>query len=163
MSSRPPQRILVADDHPDAADATAALLRLDGFEALAAYDGLQALQLARSFKPDLVILDIDMPGMDGYKTARALRQEQAAGSPLVLIAHTGRTQPSDQREALAAGFDHHVPKPLRDGSLGDVVRAWLPPPPAAEERPARAAEPGTGTGASAGMPPTTARHPGRLA
>lgn len=120
-----PRRILVADDYPDAADITVELLRLAGYEAVSAYDGLQALEVARTFRPDLIILDIDMPVMDGYATARALRRAQAPGDRLVLIAHTGRTAPSDERDAAEAGFDRQVKKPLIGQELCDLVAACL--------------------------------------
>lgn len=119
------RKIIVADDYPDAADTMVELLRLAGYEAASAYDGQQALELARTFRPDLVILDIDMPVLDGYATARAFRKEQAPGSRVVLIAYTARTQPSDERDALEAGFDRHVKKPLIGQELCDLIDAYL--------------------------------------
>jgi len=101
------------------------LLRLAGYDAAAAYDGLQAIETARAFKPDLAILDIDMPGMNGYETARRLRQEQRTGSRLVLVAHTGRTMPSDVQLAREAGFDRHLAKPLVGTQLCELVAAFL--------------------------------------
>jgi CheY-like chemotaxis protein len=122
------RRILVADDLRDAADMVVELLRLQGYDAQAAYDGLHAVELARSFKPDLALLDIDMPVMDGYVAAKLLRQEQSRGAPLVLIAHTGRTTPADARTALQAGFDRHIAKPLVGDLLCELVAAYLPMP-----------------------------------
>ena len=122
------RKVLVADDHPDSADVTAELLRIAGFEAVATYDGLQAVQAARVFKPDLALLDIDMPGMDGYATARALRQAQTPGTRLVLIAYTGRTTHLDAELAHEAGFDRHVAKPLSGQALCDLIAAFLDTP-----------------------------------
>lgn len=120
MSMKTRRRILVVDDHPDAADVTAELLRIAGYDAAVAFDGLEAVEVSRAFKPDLVLMDIDMPHMDGYAAARALRQEHT-GSRLILIAHTGRTTPADVQEALDAGFDRHVSKPLMGEALCDLV------------------------------------------
>jgi CheY-like chemotaxis protein len=117
--------VLVADDLPDAADALVGLLRLAGYDAVAAYDGRQAVETARTFAPDLAILDIDMPGLDGYEAARRLRQEQRPGSRLVLIAHTGRTTPADVQMARDAGFDRHLPKPSTGTELCNLVAAFL--------------------------------------
>ncbi len=107
-----PRRILVADDVHDTADTTAALLSFGGYEVRAVYDGLQAVEAARTFAPDMVILDINMPVMGGYEAARRLRAEQAPGSVLVLVALTGRTTRDDVALGVAAGFDHHLGKPL---------------------------------------------------
>ena len=108
----PPPKILVADDSKDAADATAALLSLSGYDVRAVYDGLEAVEAARTFHPDLVILDINMPVMNGYEAAAALRKEQAPGSNLVLVALTGRTNAADAERSREVGFDLHLGKPL---------------------------------------------------
>lgn len=119
-----PRKILLADDSVDAADTTADLLRLDGFEVRVTYDGLQAVEAARSFRPDVVILDINMPVMDGYEAAARLREE-SAGKHLVLIAVTGETKQEDVEQAFRAGFDHHLAKPVAGDALGVLVAACL--------------------------------------
>lgn len=121
----PPQKILIADDNVDAADSTAYLLRQDGFDVRVAYDGLQAVEAARSFRPVVAILDIKMPVMDGYEAASRLRSEQGADGHLVLIALTGETKSSDVEHATCAGFDHHVAKPVAGKALGLLVAACL--------------------------------------
>ncbi len=118
-------KILLADDNVDAADTTADLLRLDGLEVRVAYDGLQAVEAARSFRPDLVVLDINMPVMDGYEAAARLRKEQCADQRLVLVAVTGEIQEEDVDRAFRAGFDHHMGKPVRGDALGVLVATCL--------------------------------------
>jgi signal transduction histidine kinase len=105
------RKILVVDDNVDAADTLQSLLALDGFEVTAAYDGLAAVAQIRTVKPDAVVMDIGMPGMDGYDAARLIRQ-QPGGSDIVLIALTGWGQPTDRQRASLAGFDHHLVKPV---------------------------------------------------
>ena len=115
-------RVLAADDDRDTADTTADLLRLDGHEVKAVYDGRQAVETARTFWPHVVILDINMPGLNGYEVAAALRQQETADHHFVLIAHTARADEADLERARRAGFDHHVPKPSQTGSLRGLVR-----------------------------------------
>ena len=104
-------RILVADDNKDAADSLASMLRLAGHEVAIAYDGRDAVSLAQDFRPDVALLDIGMPRMNGYDTALAMRS-QPQSAPAVLFALTGWGQPDDKRRSRAAGFDHHFVKPL---------------------------------------------------
>ena len=131
-------KILVVDDYPDAADMTAHLLRLEGYEVAAAYHGLQAVEVARDFNPDLVLLDINMPIMDGYAAAKTLRREQPSGKNLVLIAHTANSTPSDVQSAIEAGFDRHVSKPVRGEALFSLIEAYLPQSTAHVARPSDA-------------------------
>jgi signal transduction histidine kinase/CheY-like chemotaxis protein len=105
------RKILVVDDNVDAADTLQSLLALDGFEVTAAYDGVAAVAQIRTAQPDAVVMDIGMPGMDGYDAARLIRQ-QPGGSAIVLIALTGWGQPIDRQRASLAGFDHHLVKPV---------------------------------------------------
>jgi two-component system CheB/CheR fusion protein len=117
-----PRRVLVVDDNQDAAESTAVLLRLLGHEVQVAHDGPAALSVVPQFHPDIVLLDIGLPGMDGYEVARALRaQPQLRG--LVLVAVTGYGQDEDRRQALAAGFDRHLTKPLAPQVLTALVSA----------------------------------------
>jgi two-component system CheB/CheR fusion protein len=118
-------KILVADDNRDAADAIVWLLRREGLDALAAYDGEQATESANILKPQLAILDLDMPGLDGFMVAKALRRGQAPGDRLILIALSGRTTPDDVRAAIEAGFDRHVGKPIPGDELCALVSAYL--------------------------------------
>ncbi len=104
-------RILVVDDNRDAAFTLGMLLRLDGFEVRTAYDGPAALQTVESFHPQAVLLDIGLPGMDGYAVARRLREMPALGRVL-LIAVSGYNQEENRRRSLEAGFDHYLVKPV---------------------------------------------------
>jgi CheY-like chemotaxis protein len=103
-----PLRVLVADDDRDTADSTALLLRLHGHQALAVYDGKQAIDLARTFRPEVAVLDINMPLIDGYEVAALLRAEHPSKPHLVLIANTARAHRDDVERAREAGFDFHV-------------------------------------------------------
>ena len=104
-------RIVVADDNRDAADTLARMLRILGHEVVTAYDGAQAVELAEASRPDLVLLDIGMPKLNGYEAARRIRSEPW-GTSMVLIALTGWGQEEDRRRAAEAGFDDHLVKPV---------------------------------------------------
>jgi len=116
------QRVLVADDNRDAADSLAFMLRVAGHDVRIAYDGQQALDLAETFRPSLALVDIGMPRLNGYETARRLR-EKSYGADLTLIALTGWGQPDDRNRSLAAGFDHHVVKPIDPPLLERLLAA----------------------------------------
>ncbi len=111
MQSIAARKILVVDDNVDAADTLEALLGMDGFDVTTAYDGISAVAAAESTRPDFVVMDIGMPGMDGYAAARKMRQ-QSGGAGMVLIALTGWGQSTDKNRASEAGFDHHLVKPV---------------------------------------------------
>jgi DNA-binding response OmpR family regulator len=111
-----PLRILVVDDNRDAADSLALMLRLVGHELRTAHDGIVAVGAAREFRPDVVLLDIGLPGQNGYEVARQIR-EQSAGARTVLIAMTGWGQDDDRRRSQEAGFDTHLVKPVDPGVL----------------------------------------------
>jgi CheY-like chemotaxis protein/two-component sensor histidine kinase len=113
-------RILVADDSEDNADSLALMLRRLGNEVRTAYGGLQAVEEAKSFRPDVVLLDIGMPGLDGYQAARRIRDHEW-GKGVVLIALTGWGQGDDERRANEAGFDHHLTKPLDPTRLREIL------------------------------------------
>jgi CheY-like chemotaxis protein len=104
-------RILVVDDNRDAAESTGTMLRMMGNEVRTAHGGLQAIDEAATFRPDVILLDIGMPGLNGYDAARRIR-EQDWGKSMVLVALTGWGQEDDKRKALQAGFDHHFTKPV---------------------------------------------------
>ncbi len=109
-------RLMVVDDNRDAADNLAMLLRLHGHEVQVAYDGPAGLQLAADSRPELVFLDIGMPGMDGYEVARRLRQIPGL-EKVALAALTGWGQQEDRRRTADAGFDHHLVKPPEPTAL----------------------------------------------
>jgi PAS domain S-box-containing protein len=117
----PGRRILVVDDNVNAADSLGRLLsRFWGQEVRVAYDGPAALEVARSFRPEVVLLDIGLPGMDGCEVARRLRGEQGLADAL-LVAVTGWGQESDREMSRAAGFDHHLVKPVELEMLREVL------------------------------------------
>jgi signal transduction histidine kinase len=133
-----PHRVLVVDDNRDAADSLSLLLRNLGAEVLTARDGPTALEAFGRFRPTVMVLDIGMPGMDGYELARRARQHPE-GSAVTLIALTGWGQANDHRRSMEAGIDHHLIKPLDLAALEEVLasvaresgkgRAFLPPLP----------------------------------
>ena len=127
LSTPARRRILVVDDHVDVADSLAMLLECTQYEVRTAYNGQEAVETARLFMPDLIILDIDMPVMDGFAAARMLRHD---GDTQLLIALTGQTRPLDRIEARQSGFDMFLPKPI-DGeyllSMVDSVLQGLTP------------------------------------
>ena len=109
--STPRLRILVVDDNRDAAIGLAELLSILGNETQTAHDGLEALEVAQAFRPDVTLLDIGMPKLNGFETCRRIRQ-QAWGESMVLYALTGWGQEEDQQRSLAAGFNAHLVKPV---------------------------------------------------
>jgi CheY-like chemotaxis protein len=102
--------VLVVDDNRDAADTVAQLLELAGHEVAVAYSGPEAVRIAEKFRPDAVVCDIGLPGMDGHAVAAALRAS-AATARARLVALTGYGRPEDVEHARAAGFDEHLTKP----------------------------------------------------
>jgi signal transduction histidine kinase len=118
-----PQRILVADDNHDAAEALSLQLQLAGHDVRTAHDGMEALQAARTFEPDIVLLDLGMPKMDGYEVARQLRTESAGGREMTLIALTGWGQQQDRDRTADAGFDAHLVKPVAEAQLFKALAA----------------------------------------
>jgi CheY-like chemotaxis protein len=121
----PPLRILIVDDNRDAADSLGMLLRVLGNEVRIAYDGLEALGTVDDFKPAAILLDIGLPGMNGYDVARALR-ERAHGQGALLIATTGWSLPSSEERSRQAGFDHYLVKPVDPAALARLLRTVQP-------------------------------------
>jgi CheY-like chemotaxis protein/two-component sensor histidine kinase len=118
--SPPSLRILIVDDNRDAADSLAMLLRTIGHDIRTAYDGLEAVQVANEFRPEVVLLDIGLPKIDGHEVAQRLRREPW-GQHTCLIAVTGWSDETDRARSRAAGFDHHLVKPLDTGHLAQLL------------------------------------------
>ena len=122
-------RILVVDDNRDAANCLAKLLRKSHNDVQTAYDGLEAVEAAAQFRPDLVLMDIGLPRLDGYEAASRIR-EQPAADAIVLIAVTGWGQEEDRRLSREAGFDYHLIKPIEPAMLQTLLsRLQAPRPP----------------------------------
>lgn len=113
-------RVLVVDDNVDAAKSLGMLLELAGQEVSIAHDGHDGIQKARHFQPELVLLDIGMPGMDGYEVCRRLRQD-ALTRDSTLIAVTGWGLDEDRQRALQEGFDRHLVKPVQLNTLVQLL------------------------------------------
>jgi CheY-like chemotaxis protein/two-component sensor histidine kinase len=105
------RRVLVVDDNRDSAASLAMMLSLVGHDTRTAHDGLAAVELAEAFRPDVVLLDIGLPNLNGYETCRRIRQ-QAWGKGIFIVAVTGWGQEDDRRRAQEAGFDKHLVKPV---------------------------------------------------
>jgi PAS domain S-box-containing protein len=116
-------RILVVDDNRDSTESLGLLLRLSGHDVRGAYDGLEAIGAADEFRPDVVLLDIGLPKMDGYDVARRLRQEPW-GQAMVVIAVTGWGQEEDRQRSIDAGFDHHLVKPVDPLTLLELLASF---------------------------------------
>jgi PAS domain S-box-containing protein len=114
-------RVLVADDNRDTADSSALLLQISGHDVRTAYSGAEALRLAAEFMPQVALLDIGMPGMNGYEVAREIRGA-GWGERMMLVAISGWGQADDKRLAEAAGFDHHLAKPVDFEMLHPLLR-----------------------------------------
>lgn len=119
-----PRKILVVDDNIDAARSIVKLLIRLGHKTEIAYDGPAALTAAKTFKPEVVLLDIGLPGLDGYQTAEGLRE--IFGDNLLLIAVSGYGQEEDRRKSKEAGFNCHLVKPFDPRELRDVMNSWRP-------------------------------------
>jgi CheY-like chemotaxis protein len=118
------RRILVVDDNVDAAESMALLLGLGGHAVRTAHDGPSGIQAARELAPDVVVLDIGLPGMNGYEVARALREDPRLRA-VILIALTGYGTTEDRGRALGAGFDHHLTKPVDPEALDALIKSLL--------------------------------------
>ena len=116
-------RILLIEDNADAREALRALLELDGYEVHAGADGIEGLDLARTKAPEVALIDIGLPGLDGYEVARRVRA--AGGRRPFLVAVTGYGLPEDRERALAAGFDEHFTKPVNAEALAALLAREL--------------------------------------
>jgi signal transduction histidine kinase len=116
-------RILVVDDNRDSAKSLTMLLKLMGHEVDTAHDGLEAVGRAAKFQPDVILLDIGMPGLNGYEAARRIREQQPR-SGVRLVALTGWSQDEDRRRSEQAGFDAHLVKPVNLSALKKLLAEW---------------------------------------
>jgi signal transduction histidine kinase len=114
------RRILVTDDNRDAANSLAMLLKLGGHQVDTAYDGIEAIQKAETYRPEVILLDIGLPGKNGYEVCRSIRQEPW-GKDIRIVAVTGWGQEQDRRNTRDAGFDHHLVKPVTAGALNEAL------------------------------------------
>jgi CheY-like chemotaxis protein len=114
------KRILVVDDNADAGESLAMFLKIEGHEVKAVTDALQALSCLEVFAPQVAIVDIGLPGMNGYELATAIRADKALPTPM-LIALTGYGQQEDFERAREAGFDHHFVKPADLRAIQEVI------------------------------------------
>jgi two-component system CheB/CheR fusion protein len=117
-------RILVVDDNVDSAESMMLLLQLEGHEVQMAHDGPKTLRIAHDFCPQVVLLDIGLPGMDGYEVARQLRRDQMMQGT-VLVALTGYGQAEDRQRSKEAGFDHHLTKPVNHDLLSSLINSLI--------------------------------------
>lgn len=113
-------RVLVVDDDQDVGDSLGILLKCIGVDARVVYGGAAAITAITDFKPHLVLIDIGMPGMDGYETARRIRA-LPEGKNITLVALTGWGQAGDRQRAMEAGFDQHFVKPIDVGALENLL------------------------------------------
>ncbi len=120
LASTTPLRILIVDDNHDSADMLATLLQFAGHETFTAHDGSAAVETAARLDPDVVLLDIGLPILNGYEAARRIRDQRGRERPL-LIALTGWGQEEDRRRSMEAGFDAHLVKPVDDAVLGTLL------------------------------------------
>jgi len=118
------RKILVADDDQDSAESLAMLFQMMGHDVRAAREGLEAIRIAEEFRPDLILLDIGMPNLNGYETCRRIR-EQVWGRAMVIAALTGWARDEDRDRSQQAGFDRHFVKPVDPTALEELL-AGLP-------------------------------------
>jgi CheY-like chemotaxis protein len=122
-SSQRPLRVLVVDDFPDTADTLAELLAVWGHDSRIAQDGPSALELARSYRPQVLLLDIGLPGFDGCEVARRLRKEEWVRNSL-LVSVSGLGKEEDRRRALEAGFDACLLKPVEPEEIQEILEEY---------------------------------------
>jgi len=114
-------RILIVDDNRDAAEMLAMLLQFGGHETHTAHDGVEAVEAAMRLQPDVILLDIGLPRLNGYEAARKIREQHTDKGRPLLVALTGRGQDEDRRRSEEAGFDAHLIKPVDEIALGTLL------------------------------------------
>lgn len=115
-----PARVLVVDDHHDGAEALGTFLEVLGCDVRIAHSGPEALEMAPAFQPQLVILDISMPGMDGYETARRLRAQEWSRNSF-FASHSASADPAIADLSKQAGCDHHIAKPAQHAVFNNIL------------------------------------------
>jgi DNA-binding response OmpR family regulator len=123
-ASKAPLRILIADDHPDTLLTLATLLADEGYEVRTLQDGASVKELVHGFDPDVCILDIEMPGKDGFALARELREQRIEDRPMLIAISGVWVRPSDRFLAIMVGFDHFFQKPADPAALLQVLEAY---------------------------------------
>jgi CheY-like chemotaxis protein len=114
------RRILIVDDNQDSVETMAVLLKIFGHVVATAQDGMEAVETARAFRPDIALLDLSMPKLNGYDAARRMREESGQ-SNLLLVALTGWAGEEAKRRSMEAGFDVHMVKPIDFAALEKLV------------------------------------------
>jgi PAS domain S-box-containing protein len=125
LSQNMKRRVLVVDDNADALKSLSSMVTLMGNEVRQATDGLEAVEIAKTFQPEIVLMDLGMPNLNGYEAAQRIRQE-IWGSDMALVATTGWGQDEDRRRTTEAGFDCHLVKPIELGLLRELLAAPAP-------------------------------------
>jgi len=114
------ERVLVVDDDRDSADSLAMLVNSMGYEAKAVYRGNEAIEVSSTFQPDMALIDLGMPGLDGFETVSQIRQQRGSVH-IILVAVTGWSRDEDKRRAYDCGFDLHVTKPMTLEKLKEIL------------------------------------------
>jgi len=127
LSNGAPHRVLVVDDNVDAASMMAALVRQLGHDVVVVHDGPSALRAAEAYRPEIILLDLGMPGMNGFEVARSLRERGVSPTPRI-VAVTGWGKPEDERRTREAGFDMHLIKPVEESQIRLALRLRGPRP-----------------------------------
>ena len=120
QNGRHVKRVLVVDDNRPSAQSLAWVMEMNGYEVVACFDGQTAVQVAHEFHPDVVLLDLGMPVMDGYEVCRQLRQDEQLTDTLV-IAQTGWGGEAERRRTAEVGFNHHLTKPVDFSVLFNLI------------------------------------------
>ena len=125
LAGRNRRSVLVVDDNVDSAATMGMFLEMQGFATRVAYDGFEAVAAANAFHPDVILMDVGMPGMSGHEAARAIRREPWAVR-VVLVALSGWSRDADRQRSLDAGFDHHLVKPVDPAHLMQILDPAAP-------------------------------------